>query len=210
VLKRDKQSLDGSTVGYYTYVHYMLASTFNVQQGCPSLSGAGMVDHASNLRRLMAKQGLTFEQVVERTRLSERTVKTLLAGTSKPHARTLHRVAEGLGVPTDELFQDPSLLAHRLFDRATNPLVEELVAESPGLFAGWSEPDFDELYSRFGHGGALTTDGVLAAVQALNRKREIQYKVDVLLESSHAELISGIIDLLYQKVRVPSAPHLPR
>ena len=164
-----------------------------------------MVDHASNLRRLMAQQGLTLEQVIERTGLSERTVKTLLAGTSKPHARTLHRVATGLGVPTDELFQDPSLLVHRRFDRQTNPLVEEFVADQPDLFAGWSEPDFDELYSRFGHGGALTADGILSAVQSLNRKREIQYKVDVLLESGHAELIAGIVELLYQRILVRSS-----
>jgi transcriptional regulator with XRE-family HTH domain len=164
-----------------------------------------MVDHASNLRRLMAQQGLTLEQVIERTGLSERTVKTLLAGTSKPHARTLHRVAGGLGVPTDELFQDPSLLVHRRFDRETNPVVEEVVAESPELFAGWSEPDFDELYSRFGQGGALTANGVLSAVEGLNRKRDIQYKVDVLLESGHAELIAGIVELLYQGILVRSS-----
>jgi transcriptional regulator with XRE-family HTH domain len=164
-----------------------------------------MVDHASNLRRLMAQQGLTLEQVIERTGLSERTVKTLLAGTSKPHARTLHRVAGGLGVPTDELFQDPSLLVHRRFDRETNPVVEEVVAESPELFAGWSEPDFDELYSRFGQGGALTANGVLSAVEGLNRKRDIQYKVDVLLESGHAELIAGIVELLYQGILVHSS-----
>jgi hypothetical protein len=85
-----------------------------------------------------------------------------------------------------------------------------VVAESPELFAGWSEPDFDELYSRFGHGGALTSDGVLLAVHALNRKREIQFKADVLLESGHAELISGIVELLYQKILIHSVTHTPQ
>ena len=64
----------------------------------------------------------------------------------------------------DELFQDPSLLAHRLFDRRTNPLVEEVVNRQPELFVGWTERDFDELYSRFAAGGSLTEEGALAAV----------------------------------------------
>ncbi len=70
-----------------------------------------MSDHAANLRRLMARSGLTLQDVAERTGLHERTLKGILAGTNKPHARTLHRLAEGLGVNADELFQDPSLLA---------------------------------------------------------------------------------------------------
>jgi hypothetical protein len=68
---------------------------------------------ASNVRRVMARTGLTLRQVVEATGLCERTVKGLLAGKNKPHARTLHLLAAGLGVSTDELFQDPSLLAHQ-------------------------------------------------------------------------------------------------
>ena len=72
-----------------------------------------MLDFASNLRRLMARSGVTLEQVVEASGLSERTVKGVLGGKSKPHARTLHRLAAGLGVSADELFQNPSLLTHR-------------------------------------------------------------------------------------------------
>src|SRR5262245_21413803 len=108
-----------------------------------------MIDHAANLRRLMARFGLTLHDVVERTGVHERTVRGILNGTKKPHAMSLHRLAAGLGVDTDELFQDPSLLAHRLFDRRTNPVVEEIVAARPDLFQHWTEADFDELYSRF-------------------------------------------------------------
>ena len=77
------------------------------------IANSTMGDVASNLRRLMARLGLTLEQVIAATGLSERTVKAMLAGTSKPHARTLNRLAAGLGVAVDELFQNPSLLAHR-------------------------------------------------------------------------------------------------
>jgi transcriptional regulator with XRE-family HTH domain len=159
-----------------------------------------MVDHAANLRRLMARFGLTLQDVVERCGLDERTVKGILAGTNKPHARTLHRLAAGLGVDTDELFQDPSLLTHRLFDRRTNPVVDEVVASHPELFQQWTEADFDELYSRFGTGGALTTFGAIEAVTAMNHKREIHNQVALLLESGEAELLCGLIDLLYQRI----------
>ncbi len=161
-----------------------------------------MYDVAANLRRLMARFGLTLEEVVEQTGLDERTIKGILARTNKPHARTLHRLAAGLRVASDELFQDPSLLAHRLFDRRTNPLVEEVVASQPELFAGWSERDFDELYSRFGVGGGLTAEGTIEAVRSMNHNREIHRQVALLLESSEADFLSAIVRLLYQKILV--------
>ena len=52
----------------------------------------------------MARLNLTMDQVVDSTGLNERTVKELLRGRSKPHARTLHRLAAGLGVNADEFF----------------------------------------------------------------------------------------------------------
>ena len=134
--------------------------------------------------------------------MDERTIKGILARTSQPHARTLHRLAAGLGVPSDELFQDPSLLAHRLFDRQTNPLVEEVVASQPEQFAGWSQRDFDELYSRFGVGGGLTTEGTLEAVRSMNHNREVHRQVALLLESGEAELLSAIVQLMYQRIVV--------
>src|SRR5207302_10949579 len=124
--------------------------------------------------------GLTLQQVIDRSGLDERTVKGILAGTKKPHPRTLHRLAAGLGVVADELFQDPSRLVHRLFDRATNPVVDEVIATNGALFETWTEADFDELYSRFGTGGGLTATGALEAVNAMNRKRVVHDKVALL------------------------------
>jgi transcriptional regulator with XRE-family HTH domain len=168
-----------------------------------------MYDHAANLRRLMARQGLTLQDLVQRTGLYERTLKAILAGTNKPHARTLHRLAAGLGVDADELFQDPSLLAYRAFDRDTNPLVEEVVASHKELFTGWSQADFDELYSRFGAGGGLTRQGTLDAVLAMNHKRDIHQKVDLLLESGESVLLTGFVELLYQRIIVQRPPAQP-
>ena len=158
-------------------------------------------DFAANLHRLMARFGLNVDHVVEQTGLDERTVKGILSGSSRrPHARTLHKLAGGLGVPADELFQNPSLLARRHFDCQTNPVVEEAVAERPELFDGWTQWDFEELYSRFGTGGGLTVEGTLETVAAMNRKRDIHHRVDLVMETGQAELLSQIIAVLYESV----------
>lgn len=162
-----------------------------------------MHDFAANFRRLMAREGLTVQQVVDASGLDERTVKAILNGRNKPHARTLNRLATGLGVSSDEFFQSPAALAHRLFDEQTNPLVDEIIAQRPELFEGWSQADFEELYGRFGAGGALTADGAVDSVVSMNRNREVHHKVALLLESGEAELLIGFVDLLYQKIVVP-------
>lgn len=155
-----------------------------------------------NLRRLMARDGLTLQAIVEQTGVDERTVRGILVGRNKPHARTLHKLATGLGVSADEFFQDPSLLAYRAFDRATNPVVDEVIESHPALFAGWSQADFAELYSRMGTGGALTLTGTVAAAEAMNARRELQEKVALILETHEADLLREMIELLYKRVVV--------
>jgi transcriptional regulator with XRE-family HTH domain len=160
-----------------------------------------MSDYAAeNLRRLMADRGLSIRQLAEETGLDERTIRGILSGANTPQARTLHRLARGLGVPVDELFLDPAQLLYRCFDRLTNPMVEDVIHAHPELFTGWTEADFDELHSRVGKGGALTVEGALAAVGQMNRRRELHEKLDLLLESSQAETIRGIVEVLYDQV----------
>jgi transcriptional regulator with XRE-family HTH domain len=155
-----------------------------------------------NLLRLMAVRGLTLSRVAEQTGLHVRTVRGVLRGDKKPHAQTLHRLAEGLGVDVEEFFVEPAQLVYRRFDRRTNPLVTGVIEDHKELFHGWTEADFDELHSRVGAGGALTTEGALAAVHQMNRKRELHERLDLLLESSHAEVAAGILNVLYEKVVV--------
>jgi transcriptional regulator with XRE-family HTH domain len=162
-----------------------------------------MSDHMrENLLRLMAAGGFSIRALSERTALDERTIRGILHGANKPHVRTLHRLAEGLGVHIDELFLDPALLLHRRFDRQTNPVVDDVIKSCQPLFVGWAEGDFDELYSHVGEGGALTREGAMAIVERMNRKRELHDKLDLLLESTQADLAGGIVDLLYEKVTV--------
>ena len=162
-----------------------------------------------NLLRLMAAAKLSLHEVAQRAGLDERTIRGITRGTHRPHTRTLHRLAGGLGVSVDEFFVDPAQLLYRRFDRRTNPMVEEVLQEHGDLFEGWREADFDELHSRFASGGQLTLEGALAAVHDMNRKRELHDKLDVLLESSQATTIGGILDLMYQQVEVLSGPIAP-
>jgi transcriptional regulator with XRE-family HTH domain len=164
-----------------------------------------MIPFGHNLRRLMAQFNLTVVDVAQRTGLDERTIKSILNGASaKPHARTLHQMARGLGVETNEFFQSPLLAGRRQFDRLTNPLVKELIDARPELFMDWSQGDFDELYSQMGTGGALTSDGALRAAEAINRKRDLHDKLALLLETEQADVIAGILDLFYQRVKAIS------
>jgi len=155
-----------------------------------------------NLLRLMAANGWSLSGIAEQTGLHVRTVRGILNGTKKPHAQTLHRLAEGLGVSIDEFFVDPARLVYRRFDRNSNPLVGEVIDGHRELFSGWTEADFDELHSRVGSGGVLTAEGVLTAAGQMNRRRALHTRLDLLLESSQAEVAAGILNVLYEKVIV--------
>ena len=162
-----------------------------------------MSDYVSeNLHRLMAATGLSIQEVTEMTDLDERTVRGILNGRNKPHAKSLHRLAKGLGVEIDEFFIDPAQLLYRRFNRQTNPMVEEVLSDHPELFAGWREWDFDELHSRVAAGGPLTRNGAIEAVRQMNQRRELHDKLDLLLESSQAELIAGVIELAHEQIVV--------
>ena len=136
----------------------------------------------ANLQRLMAAVGISIHDLANRSGVDERTIRGLLAG-NKPHAQTLHRLADGLDVSADEFFIDPTQLLYRRFDRATNPLVEEVLESEPGLFENWTEADFDELHSRFGADGSLTREGVRESIRRMNRKRESMEKLNLLFEA---------------------------
>ncbi len=154
---------------------------------------------AMNLRRLMARHGLTFDEVVRASGLDERTVRGIARGANNPHARTLNKLAQGLGVEVDELFRQPGRPEQQQFDRATNTLVESVVAARGDIFERWSDAEFDELYSRFGTGGQLTESGVLAAAQAMNAKRELWRQISIILETGEAALLAEFVQLLYRR-----------
>jgi transcriptional regulator with XRE-family HTH domain len=147
----------------------------------------------------MAHFNMTLADVVQATGLDERTVRSLLRGATRPHARTLHKLAAGLGVDVDELFHDPRD-AQLAFDRASNPAVARIIQERPDLFISWSQADFQELFSRVAVGGELTEEGALAVACAMNRRRDLMQQVAVILETPEADLLREFIALLYRRI----------
>lgn len=161
--------------------------------------------HGANVRRLMARLNMTLGEVVKATGLDERTVRSILQGATRPHARTLHKLADGMGVSTDELFQDPyqggdANFAPASFDRATNPVAAEVVGAHPELFEHWTPADFNELFSRMAVGGELTEAGTLTVVHAMNERRDLMYQVAVVMESNEADLMRDFVKLLFRRV----------
>ncbi|QDU54556.1 helix-turn-helix domain-containing protein [Aeoliella mucimassa] len=165
----------------------------------PAVSAATV---AGNLRRLMAKYHLTYDDVVDASGLDERTVRGIARGETRPHARSLARLATGLGVEVDQLFVDGPSIAAAGFDLATNPVVSQVIESHPELFRDWAAADFAELASRFGHGGSLNEQGAVAAAEQMNRKREVLQQVRVILESTDGPLLEDFVRLLYDRVQV--------
>ncbi len=155
----------------------------------------------TNLRERLAQAELSLDELVSRSRLDPRTVKALVRGEGqRPHARTVQRLAAALGATTLELLLPTMLSDQACFDRDSNPAVMEALAEHPELFGDWTADDFAELFSRFGHGGALSPEGALAAAQAMNSKRALLDKTALLLESAEADLLASLIETLFQRV----------
>jgi transcriptional regulator with XRE-family HTH domain len=155
---------------------------------------------ATNLRRLMARHSMTFAELVAATGLDERTIRGVVRAANHPHARTLYKLAQGLGVEIDELFRPLGHFSPRQFDRATNTLVGTIVAARPELFENWTDSNFDELYSRFGAGGQLTESGVVAAAETMNAKHDLLRQIGIILESGEAELLAEFVRVIYRHV----------
>lgn len=166
----------------------------------PAASRWSLVAH--NVRRLMARDGLTYDEVCRASGIDARTLRAILRAEKRPHAKTLQRLAEGLGVAPDELFLGDESAARAEFDAATNPAIENVVEESPELFADWRPGDFVELASRVGEGGALTPDGVRAAADSMNANRRAVDRARIVLESDQAETLRTVIDALYERAVV--------
>ena len=156
---------------------------------------------AHNIRRLMAKFGMRYDDLVECSGVAEKTLQALLRGERTPQPRTIQKLADAFGVSTDELFYETSWL-ETLFDEATNPCVREAIECQPDRFRGWSPADFDELHSRFGVGGELTVEGALKVAEQMNRRREAIDHARLVLETSQGELLAQIIETFYAQVAV--------
>jgi transcriptional regulator with XRE-family HTH domain len=161
-----------------------------------------MSNHArENLMRLMASGGLSVRRVSSRTGVDERTIRGILNGDNKPHAQTLHRLANGLGVRVDEFFVNPAQLLFRCMDCQSNAIVTEALETNGDLFEGWTVADFHKLHERTGRGEPPTLEATLQSVRQMNENRGLHDILAVLLESSEAEVTAGILNVLRGNVR---------
>ena len=174
----------------------------------------------SRIRAQCLKRGWSFGRLAERAGLSRTTLYHLLRGTtSRPHPTTLTKICRALDLPLFELIGDDSRRADRMlcatgndvdtrdqraFDCMTNPVIEEVFDESPEMFAAWSQQEWEELYSTFGTGGALTRRGVEHTARKMNRKRETIHQLHVVLETHLDEVAARMIAALYEMVRPQS------
>lgn len=93
-----------------------------------------MSQYATTLRRVMVERDLTLRQVVTATGLHERTVKAVLRGKSKPHARTLHALAKGLGFDAREFFPGPDTSTAVVVPLADKPILERAALALQGEY----------------------------------------------------------------------------
>ena len=168
---------------------------------------------AARVRAECIRRGMELQELASRAGISRTTLYHLERGhTGRLRATTLQKIAQALGLSVEELIsptrQAPARLrdsdAARRFDRATNPLIAEVMQDRPRLFDGWSDDDVDELYSTFGTGGPLSEQGVVMAAEAINRKRDAIHKLHVVLETHLRDHALHMIELLYDLVEAPS------
>lgn len=188
----------------------------------PNLGDSAAENLGARIRAECVRRGLELQELAEQAGISRTTLYHLERGhTGRVRTKTLQKIARALGLTVEELFSPLRSLPlsaaasdrqrARAFDRATNPLVAEIMQEQPHLFAGWSESDVDELYSTFGTGGPLSARGVINAAEAINRKRDAIHKLHIVLETHLREHALGMIDMMYQMVQPPAAaPRAPQ
>jgi excisionase family DNA binding protein len=82
-------------------------------------------------------------------------------------------------------------------DLQTNPAIEEVYAQQSQLFHDWTPADWRELYSLHGDGGSLTSDGVIAAAEEINRLRDVRHKFEAVIRGEHGKALTVMIDGFY-------------
>ncbi len=184
---------------------------------------------SSRIRRRCLQKGWDLGRLARTAGISRTTLYHLEKGrTDQPRLSTLSKIAAALEISPEQLCipnemasaaaetsagcesgastaadgtdVDAARAARREFDRRTNPVVADVAEHSPRLFIGWTNSDWDELYSSFGTGGALTAHGVETAAVRINRKRETMQQLQVVLETHLDEVAANIISVLYGMV----------
>jgi transcriptional regulator with XRE-family HTH domain len=145
---------------------------------CQPPTSPAAAHRAAALRRLCVQRGLPLGELARRAHVSRTTLHYLSNGaTVRPHAATLARIAEVLGV-------DPRMLdgsdADRYARESRNPEV--------------GSPDETEA-------SMLPPGPCLLPAEQINAKRAVIHKLHVILETQLREAACEIIERMYEMVR---------
>jgi transcriptional regulator with XRE-family HTH domain len=80
---------------------------------------------AERLRILRAREGMTLTEASERIGITRHTLSSLERGGQEPHYPTLAKIAEGYGVPVEDLLEEPVPLAEASETGQTEAEAEE-------------------------------------------------------------------------------------
>lgn len=181
-----------------------------------SVSSSPQATVGQRIRAARLRKGWNQLELAAKSGVSRTTLYQMERGAiPTPRAATLHRLAQALGIPVGWLDAEeplePSPAASnipsesdgaRTFDRQTNPFVDVVAQQSPELFAAFTAEDWDELYSTFGVGGALTEEGVFQTATHIAKKRETLRRVSILLETHLAEPTTALVESLFRLIEV--------
>lgn len=152
--------------------------------------------------------------------VSRTTLYHLQAGRiTRPRISTLSRLAGAFDLPLERFLwgeisphsQPPAVHTDersRSFDRRTNTAIRAVSRDRPDLFVNWTDAEWDELYSTFGTGGELSSEGVVLEAEKINARRESLHKLAVVMDTHLHDVARHMVESLYRMV-VPESNLTP-
>ena len=166
-----------------------------------------MAHFGDNLRRLMAAKNLTLHEVARRSGLDVRTVHGILNNPrARPHARTLHKLAQGLNVPVEELFQNPAARSAAVLAQQANPPVQQILQNHPELFRDWEQADFHHLLDFSAQRSIQQHAELLRLVESINCLRTRYPEMLNILLSPYGMLFLKVVDAFASLAKEQQGP----
>lgn len=168
---------------------------------------------AARIESLCKHHGMSQQSLAQEADISRTLFSSLKSGrTQWPHPKTLNKIAQVFGMSCEDLCDFSSLAKQKSSDsqaeqtqkrinQQTNPVIAQVVRELPELFQGWQQDEWDEIYSCFGVGGALSEEGVKEVARQINQRQELIRRVSILFETEHHDELVVFVDHLYQSVK---------
>ncbi|MBD3673359.1 MAG: XRE family transcriptional regulator [Planctomycetaceae bacterium] len=166
---------------------------------------------ARRIRACCMERGWDEVELARRADISRTTLYNLRQENSRrPRITTLTSLAEAFEMSLDRFLWGDSSFGSLSspafsegsgrFNRETNREIRSIQEEHPHLFRDWSDREWDELYSTFGVGGALSPEGVIENAKSINQSRETRRQLNLVLETHLKEVAVQMVESLYRMV----------